>query len=188
VLRQLGGRNFRPSYVNLAVDTRPKDIPEVESRLGCQFHSRAGANAIAFPAAMLDQSVPTANRLLFRLVSGYLERVREVSRTTIVERVEDYVRGSLHSGNCSIEHCAKKFGTSVRTLQGNLSGHGLRFSDILEKQRIEFAKTYLERRHHSLDEVASMLGYSEQSSFGRAFKRWTGATPQRYRRQFVGIH
>jgi AraC-like DNA-binding protein len=189
VLRQIGGRSFRPSYVNLAVDTRPKDIPEVEARLGCHFHSRAGANAIAFPAAMLDQSVPTANRLLFRLVSGYLERVREVARTTIVERVEDYVRGSLPSGNCSIEHCAKKFGTSVRTLQGNLSVHGLRFSDILEKQRIDFAKTYLERRHLSLDEVASMLGYSEQSSFGRAFKRWTGATPQRYRRNFaVGIH
>jgi AraC-like DNA-binding protein len=187
LLRAIGGRSFRPSYVNLAVDTRPKDIPDVESRFGCHFHSRAGANAIAFPAAILDQSVPTANRLLFRLVSGYLDRVREVSRTTILERVEDYVRGSLPSGNCSIMHCAKKFGTSVRTLQGNLSEHGLRFSDILEKQRIEFAKTYLERQQLSLDEVASMLGYSEQSSFGRAFKRWTGATPQRYRK-LGGLH
>ena len=182
LLRSIGGRSFRPSYINLAVDTRPKDVAEVETRLGCHFHGKSAANAIAFPLAMLDQSVPTANRLLFRLVSGYLERVREVARTTIVERVEDYVRGSLPSGNCSILHCAKKFGTSVRTLQGNLSVHGLRFSDILEKQRVEFAKTYLERRQLSLDEVASMLGYSEQSSFGRAFKRWTGATPQRYRK------
>lgn len=187
LLRSIGGRSFRPSYINLAVDTRPKDIPDVESRFGCHFHGRSPANAIAFPVAMLDQSVPTANRLLFRLVSGYLDRVREVSRTTIVERVEDYVRGSLPSGNCSILHCAKKFGTSVRTLQGNLSEQGLRFSDILEKQRIEFAKTYLERRQLSLDEVASMLGYSEQSSFGRAFKRWTGSTPQRFRK-LGGLH
>jgi AraC-like DNA-binding protein len=187
LLRLIGGRSFRPSYINLAVNTRPKDIPEIESRLGCPFHGKAAENAIAFPVAMLDQSVPTANRLLFRLISGYLGRVREVSRTSIVERVEDYVRGSLPSGNCSILDCARKFGTSVRSLQGNLSVHGLRFSDILEKQRMEFARTHLERGQLSLDEVAFMLGYSEQSSFGRAFKRWTGSTPQRYRRGLGGL-
>ncbi len=100
-----------------------------------------------------------------------------------MERVEDYVRGSLPSGNCSIQHCAKKLGTSIRTLQANLSESGLRFSDILEKQRIDLAKVHLERDELSLDEVAAMLGYSEQSSFGRAFKRWTGVTPQHYRRK-----
>ena len=43
------------------------------------------------------------------------------------------------------------------------------------------AKEYLERQELSLDEVAFSLGYAEQSSFGRAFKRWTGMTPQNYR-------
>jgi AraC-like DNA-binding protein len=187
LLRLLGGRDFRPSYVNLTVDARPKDIPEIESKLGCHFHGRAAQNAIAFPVGVLDHSVHSANRLLFRLVSGYLDRVRAASRKTIVERVEDYVRGALPSGNCSIMHCAKKFGTSVRTLQGNLSDHGLKFSDILEKQRVELASTYLEQEQLSLDEVAAMLGYSEQSSFGRAFKRWTGATPQLYRRKISSL-
>ncbi|HET8882355.1 MAG TPA: helix-turn-helix transcriptional regulator, partial [Solimonas sp.] len=102
---------------------------------------------------------------------------------TVVERVEDYVRGALSLGNCSIERCAKRLGTSVRTLQANLSESGLRFSDILEQQRIELAKVHLQEGRLSLDEIALLLGYSEQSSFGRAFKRWTGMTPQRYRRQ-----
>jgi AraC-like DNA-binding protein len=182
LLRLIGGRGFRASYVNLAVDARPADVAEIESRLGCHFHNRAANNAIAFPAAFLDQAVPTANRLLFRLLSGYLDRVQAASRTSVVERVEDYVRGSLPNGNCSIERCARKLGSSVRTLQANLSDHGLRFSEILEKQRIELAKVYLEQGDSSLDEVAAMLGYSEQSSFGRAFKRWTGSTPKSYRR------
>lgn len=182
LLHQVGGRAFRPSYVHLAADTRPKDLAEIANRFGCSFRGKTATNVIAFPVALLDQPVASANRLMFRLLGGYLERVRAASRRGIVERVEDYVRGALSSGNCSIEHCAKKLGSSVRTLQATLSDHGLRFSDILERQRIELAKTYLQQGEMTLDDVAAMLGYSEQSSFGRAFKRWTGATPQQYRR------
>ncbi|AXQ30660.1 AraC family transcriptional regulator [Solimonas sp. K1W22B-7] len=182
LLRQIGGPNFRPSYVNLAVDARQKDIPEIVNRYGCSFRSGASSNAIAFPTTFLDHTVGSSNRLLFRLLGGYLGRVRAASRTTLLERVEDFVRGSLPSGNCTIQHCAKKLGTSIRTLQANLSESGLRFSDILEKQRIDLARVHLDRDELSLDDVAAMLGYSEQSSFGRAFKRWTGSTPQQYRR------
>jgi len=182
MLRQIGGSNFRPSYVNLAVDARHKDMPELAARFGCTFHSKAATNAIAFPTAVMNQAVGSSNRLLFRLLGGYLGRVKESSRTTILERVEDYVRGSLPSGNCSIERCAEKLGTSVRTLQANLSDCGLRFSDILEKQRIALARIHLEKGELSLDDLADTLGYSEQSSFGRAFKRWTGSTPKQYRK------
>ncbi|HSW11997.1 MAG TPA: AraC family transcriptional regulator ligand-binding domain-containing protein [Solimonas sp.] len=183
LLRQIGGQSFRPSYVNLTVDARHRDLPEIASQFGCSFRGRMDSNVIAFPAAVMDHSVPSANRLLFKLLGGYLDRVRAASRRSVVERVEDYVRGSLSSGRCSIEHCAGKMGTSVRTLQATLSEHGLRFSDILERQRMELAKTYLERGDMTLDDMAAMLGYSEQSSFGRAFKRWTGATPLRFQRQ-----
>ena len=89
--------------------------------------------------------------------------------------------GALPSGNCSIERCAKKLGASVRTLQTHLSAAGLKFSDMLEQQRIELASTYLEQPELSLDEIAAMLGYSEQSSFSRAFKRWHDCTPQQFR-------
>ncbi|TAK98456.1 MAG: AraC family transcriptional regulator [Rhodospirillaceae bacterium] len=181
LLRSIGGRTFRPSYVNLDIEVRQKDVPDIENAVGCPFHSKAGMNAIGFPIGILEQPVASSNRLLFRLLGGYLDRVKTVSRTTIVERVEDYVRGALPSGNCSIERCAKKFGTSVRTLQARLGECGLKFSDILERQRVELAKTYLEQAELSLDEVAVLLGYSEQSSFGRAFKRWTGVTPQGFR-------
>jgi len=181
LLRQLVGPNFRASYVNMAADTRSKDIPELENKLGCRFHSRSSSNAIAFPREYLDYPVASASRTLHRLISGYLDRVKAASRTTIVERVEDYIRGALPLGSCSIEHCARKLGTSIRTLQAQLSDHKLQFSEILATQRIVLAKSYLEQGHLSLDEVAVLLGYSEQSSFGRAFKRWTNTTPQNYR-------
>jgi AraC-like DNA-binding protein len=183
LLQQLGGHGFKPSYVNLTIDVRHKDLPEISNRFGCGVRGKAATNALAFPVAMLDHPVASANRLLYRLLGGYLERVRAASRRSTVERVQDYVRGALSSGNCSIEQCAKKLGSSVRTLQATLSDNGLRFSDILERQRVELAKVYLEQGELTLDDMAARLGYSEQSSFGRAFKRWTGSTPQRYRRQ-----
>lgn len=186
LLKTVGGRSFQPSSVSLAVNARQNDLQDIERLLGCRFHSDANCNAIAFPTPVLYQPVPSANRLLYKLLSGYLEKVKEESRSSIAERVEDYVRGALHSGHCSIERCAQKMDVSVRTLQASLSKEGFRFSDILERQRIEQAKEYLREDHLSLDDIAAYLGYAEQSSFGRAFKRWTGVTPRHYRREHTG--
>ncbi|MCB1689134.1 MAG: helix-turn-helix domain-containing protein [Halioglobus sp.] len=183
LLRLVGGRGFQPSYVNLAVDARSRDIHELESKLGCKFNKTRAENAIAFPVGLLDKPVSSANRLLFKLLGGYLAQVRSASRTRIEDRVQDYVRGSLSSNNCTIQRCARKLGVSVRTLQAQLSDAGLKFSDILETQRLATAKAQLQQAQKSLDDVAAMLGYAEQSSFGRAFKRWTGMTPKHYRHQ-----
>lgn len=183
LLRQLGGHDFRPNYVNLSVDTLHKDIDALERQLGCRFHSRANENVIAFPVEVLDQRVASANRLIFKLLGGYLSRVKEAARTSQVERVQDYIRSSLSTGNCTIERCAQKMDMSVRTLQAKLSEAELSFSDILEEQRIALAQGYLKQNHLSLDDVANNLGYSEQSSFGRAFKRWTGQTPKQFRQK-----
>src|SRR3546814_21083142 len=60
LLRLLGGREFRPSYVTLTLDIRQKDIAEIESRLGCTLHARAATNAFAFPTAALTHT--TAER------------------------------------------------------------------------------------------------------------------------------
>jgi AraC-like DNA-binding protein len=180
LLQQIGGPKFQISYVNLDAKARSRDLPEIEKLLGCRFHT-ASINSVGFPARLLDQPTVSSDRLLFRLLSGYLDSVKAASRTNLVQRVEDYVRGSLPSGTCTIGRCAKRLGLSERTLHAHLSERGVRFSEILEQQRVELAKIYLKQPELSLDEIAFRLGYSEQSSFGRAFKRWTGSTPHNYR-------
>jgi transcriptional regulator GlxA family with amidase domain len=62
-----------------------------------------------------------------------------------------------------------------------MNEHGVKFSDVLQQERVKLAKGYLKQDELSLDDVAYLLGYAEQSSFGRAFRRWTGSTPQKYR-------
>ena len=47
--------------------------------------------------------------------------------------------------------------------------------------RREAAESLLTSQTHSLGEVAFLTGFSDQSAFQRAFKRWTGQTPRTYR-------
>ncbi|MCB2072114.1 MAG: AraC family transcriptional regulator ligand-binding domain-containing protein [Novosphingobium sp.] len=181
LLQAIGGPGFKPSWVSLSAEARPSDMPELERLLGCKVTGRNPRNSVAFPVHALDQPVPSANRLLFRLLGGYLERVRAAHSQSTIDRVESYIRGSLASGNCSIDRCADKIGISVRTLQARLSSEGVKFSELVENQRATLAKAHLSQRNLSLDEIADRLGYGEQTSFGRAFKRWTGMTPQQFR-------
>ena len=181
LFQAIGGPALRPSWVSLSAEPRSCDLPEMERLLGCRVRAREPRNAIAFPRHTLDLPVPTANRLLYRLLGGYLEKVKTTQRVGTVERVESYVRGALPTGNCSIERCSAKLGVSVRTLQARLAGDGARFSELVETQRETLARQHLKQSTLSLDEIAERLGYGEQTSFGRAFKRWTGQTPQQYR-------
>ncbi len=181
LLRQIGGAQFAPRYVQLTNNVRPGDLVEIEAVLGCPVHLLAPVNSIGFARDQLDLPVPSANRLLYRLLGGYLDRVRAANRTSFAERVRDYIRGDLPKGCCSIDRCAERFGISTRTLQARLVAEGTSFSAMIEEVRVLLAKAYLRRPESSLDEIAEWLGYSEQTSFGRAFRRWTGTTPQKYR-------
>jgi len=181
ILQMLGGPEFKPAYVDVTLNVPPRELDEIQSVVGCRVSGRREANAIGFSASVMERPVATGNRLLFSLLGGYLKRVKAASAATTVERVESYIRGALPSGACTIARCAQKLGSSVRTLQLRLGEAGLKFSDLVEKQRIELATAALRDGAASVNEIAAMLGYSEQASFGRAFKRWTGLTPRAYR-------
>jgi AraC-like DNA-binding protein len=58
---------------------------------------------------------------------------------------------------------------------------------VLDAMRFRAAKSYLAQRDVAGTEVAYLLGFAEQSSFNRAFKRWSGRTPTEYRRQAASV-
>jgi len=71
--------------------------------------------------------------------------------------------------------------TSTRTLRRRLDDSGTSFRELLDATRAELARTYVRDRRMPLAEVAFMLGFSEASTFHRAFKRWTKMTPAAWR-------
>lgn len=182
-LKMLGKQHFRPRYVNLAIPMGRQESRLLEERLGCRVNGRAGANAIAFPSEILDSPIATANRTLYTLLSNGLMQLRTSSKASFIEQVEAHVRRGVTEGLCALEDCAKRMGTSARTLQKRLNVAGVKFTDIVQNERMKLAKHQLRWSDASLDDIAFQLGYSEQTSFGRAFKRATGLTPKEFRVQ-----
>jgi AraC-like DNA-binding protein len=180
-LQMLAGPHFRPRYATLTFEIARPNLQSIQDRLGCKVTGNAEAHAIAFPVEILDRPIATSNKMLFSLLGGYLAQMRSASRSSFVEQVESYVRRALASGNCSVNGCAAKLGTSSRTLQKRLTKMDVKFSNIVQSERIKLAKHALLHGDSTLDEIALQLGYSEQTSFGRAFKRSTGVTPQAFR-------
>ena len=83
----------------------------------------------------------------------------------------------------SAEDIARVLHVSVRTLQRKLGEIGTTFREVSETVRGHLAEGYLADPAVSIVEVAFMLGFSDQSSFNRAFRRWTGESPGRWRRR-----
>ena len=96
-------------------------------------------------------------------------------------RVRIQVSQSLSEGVPKISDIARRLGMSGRTLQRKLAAQGYSFQDLVDESRRQLAERLLQQTAYSLSEVAFLTGFSEQSAFTRAFKRWAGQTPRSYR-------
>jgi AraC-like DNA-binding protein len=83
---------------------------------------------------------------------------------------------------------ARELTVSVRLLQVRLQKENATYSEILENERRKLALEYISQHQLDLFEINTILGFSDQSAFSRAFKRWTGSSPKRYRRTYSKIN
>ncbi|TKB45734.1 AraC family transcriptional regulator [Thalassotalea mangrovi] len=99
-----------------------------------------------------------------------------------IEVMSQYMINRLSVKVPDIDEIAELMNLSVRTLQRKLSDAGTSYSQLLDNLRKQMAMDYLQFEHYSIMYIAEMTGFSEQSAFQRAFKRWTGMTPLQYRK------
>jgi AraC-like DNA-binding protein len=93
------------------------------------------------------------------------------------------ISGSLTSAHVSLAAAAKSLGISRRGLQRKLAQRGVTYREIYKTLRREAAVAMLTQTGSSASQIAESLGFSELSSFSRAFKQWTGASPRAHRRK-----
>lgn len=107
------------------------------------------------------------------------------------ERLEDDVRARLAHwfaeqlpfGVPTLEDAARALALTPRTLQRQLHRADSSFKNSLAEVRLNLADHYLRDASLSIGDIGILLGFSEQSAFQRAFKRWHGITPRAYRRR-----
>lgn len=102
---------------------------------------------------------------------------------SLVDRVQALLTAELHGGDPSAENIASKLKMSVRTLARRLQERGTSHKLLLDALRKELCERYLEDPQLGIVEVTFLLGFSDTSSFHRAFKRWHNQTPSEYRKR-----
>ena len=119
-------------------------------------------------------------------------RMLSAQRTGETDESDDFVRDVRRAVTAALPEelnasaVASKLCVSVRTLQRKLDIAGTTFRDVCDDARRDLAQGYLTDPTVSIAEVAFLLGFSDQTTFHRAFRRWTGAAPGVWRTQATG--
>jgi len=161
----------------------PEPLGEHARIFGCGIEFGADATEMIVDRAVWDTAVATADPGLVALLRGQADEILQQlpDASGFVGDVRASVRARLAEPDHGIERVADELGMSARTLQRRLADEDTSFAAIVDEVRLEAAKQALADPTNSLAEIAFLLGFEEQSSFSRAFKRWTGISPSEHR-------
>lgn len=143
----------------------------------------AAANRWAIPLEALLRPMPRAQPAFARRMEAELDTLLRVLPTgaSVAERLRPRIAARLPEGEPALAALAREARMSARTLQRRLRGEGIALRALVDDVRRAQALEWL-GRGASIGEVSFLVGYSEPRAFHRAFRRWTGATPEAWRR------
>jgi AraC-like DNA-binding protein len=181
VCRWLKGAEFAPLAVLLR-RTRPGDSRRFEEHFQSPIEYDAGIDALLFDKAVLSAELSTSNAELAyqndKIVADYLARF---NNGRLSERVRTIFMERLVTGKFSEEQIAEQLNLSLRSLQRRLRDEQTSYQQLLDETRLDLALQYINRTSLTVAQIAPLLGFSDSSNFNRAFKRWLGISPSKYR-------
>lgn len=160
--------------------------PEQEYRnvLPCDMLFNQDELAIYFDRALLDIESLHAEPELLKLHEEFAsQRLADLEKQEVVDQVKRIIGEILEQGQPELETVAERLHTSARSLRARLADANTSFNQVLAEYRCVLAKRLLARTDETISDVVYLTGFSEPSTFYRAFKRWTGMTPVEYREQ-----
>jgi len=182
IIRQVSPEPFSPLEVQLK-HPPPASVAAHEAYFGCQVVWEEDLDALLIPSEALAMTNRMGDRAITRFLLTHLENElqRIETESSLGQMVQHTIAGALSEGVPKIPAVARRLGFSERTLQRRLSEDGLSFQKLVDNARRELAEGLLVHSDYSLAEIAFLTGFSEQSAFNRAFKRWLNQTPTIYR-------
>ena len=179
--RLVSGDHFRLQAVNFS-HAEPRDIKPYFEFFGCQLNFDQADNQLLIPLSLADEMLAGASPELALLNDKVItRRLASIDREDIVARVRATLMDLLPSGNISDDAVADALHMSVRTMHRKLTDENNNFRTLLVEMRRGLAEQYILDNSLTLTEISLLLGFSEPSSFSRAFKNWTGTAPSEAR-------
>lgn len=124
---------------------------------------------------------PAVKEILFARLDKQLADLGEME--SVSEKVIHLIHTVLPKGRPTLSDIAELMSMSDRTLRRRLADENVCFRDLLEEVRKEACDLYMRQNRHSYAQIAQILGFSDQSAFSRAFRKWYGMTPRAYQTQ-----
>lgn len=179
--RLVSDDQFRLQAVNFK-HPEPRDTKPYFEYFGCKLNFDQDENQLFIPLSLADEVLAGANPELAMLNDQVVtRRLALLDRSDIVARVQSELLDQLPNGNISDDSVAAALHMSVRTMHRKLTEAKSNFRTLLVETRRNLAEQYILDNSLTLTEISLLLGFSEPSSFSRAFKSWTGTAPSEAR-------
>lgn len=168
LFRALLGAHWRPQAVHFT-HSPPSDLQIHKRIFKCPLRFDSDFNGVVCLTADMDRPNDQADLVMAQYAQSFMESLPKPGRRHIVQDVRRSVYLLLPMGRANAEQVASGLGMNVRQLQRQLEAEGSSFSAVLNDVRRELAQRYIDNTQHPMGRVATLLGYSNLSSFSRWF-------------------
>ncbi|CUH41819.1 helix-turn-helix domain-containing protein [Ruegeria atlantica] len=176
ILRHAMGPDWKPSEVLVTV-SEPKALPRIFHGIHAVKGDRQG-HKIRFPAQWLARQFDEADFLRRAL----LEKESQNPAKSIVSSIKQALRPHIGEPDLSGPKMALICGMNYRIMMRVLAFEGTNLTQLTNDLKCEIAVEALAQEETSISDIAGQLGYSDSTSFTRAFRKWTGFSPTKYRK------
>lgn len=180
LLKTLLGSQWQPQAI--LIEHSPHSPPgEYRRFLGITPQFQAHTSALLMDAANLAAPLTDADPELHKLIRAHLDNLQQLSNQELPGYVSSLLKNLLPQGRVTVDQVAECMTMSRRTLQRRLAERHSSFQAVLDQTRQDMARRYLNDSSLQMTQLADLLGYADLSAFSRAFSRWFGVPPSRWR-------
>jgi AraC-like DNA-binding protein len=182
IMRALCGRGWTPDAVELP-RRHPVDAEPWRRVFRAPLQFDAPRCALRFHRRWLARPLPTADRSLHDTLQRYAATLGDPGGAGVVWEVRRALRAGIANGGGHAEQVAQRLGVHPRTLNRRLAAAGTTFQQVRDETLHAMALQLLGTTSMPVAAAAAALGYADATAFIRAFRRWSGRTPARWRRE-----
>ncbi|MBG0810963.1 AraC family transcriptional regulator ligand-binding domain-containing protein [Methylosinus sp. H3A] len=180
IVRHFAGARWLPSRVMLG-GLPASARRSIGEQMGADTVLCDGPGSIVFDQRLLM----TVNPRLFErdgLDADEIARIFDIpAPDDLPGNIGVLIELELLGGRPTLDDIVRRAGLSKRTLQRRLADLGLSYADLLRDTLQRRAIFLLRQKERSITEIAAMLGYRDPAHFSRAFEKWAGVAPSRWR-------
>jgi len=180
IMRSLCGSGWNPTKVQLS-RRYPRDPAPYRRFFRSPLRFDEEQSSVVFPSRWLAHPIAGADPFLHRHLKKQADEMQARREQSLVAELHRLLRKSLLNRKEGVTDIARQLGVHQRTLNRRLREEGTTFRREFEAVRYEVARQLLSDTGMPLSAIAAALHYADTTAFSRAFKRWAGYTPAKWR-------